>query len=1337
MKILRISLKNLASLAGLHTVDFTREPLARAGLFAICGPTGSGKSTLLDALCLALYEKTPRLHSVRGSIKIPDGSREEITQSDPANLLRRGTGEGFAEVAFVGRDGQAYTARWMVRRAHHSPTGQLQATQVLLFLGNTSPGGQGTPMGGARKTETLATIEEKVGLNFAQFTRAVLLAQNDFATFLKSNDTERAEILQALTGTERYEAISKAVYQRHLEEKHALQQLDASLGGVRPLPEEERRLLQQSFDSALAAAGELSSRLDQRKSHQAWFEKRTALATQCSEAERALADATLRVELALPRQAELDRSRTIQMQAREKRVGELSAQSRLKQTEAEAHSAEELHASAAAALLQSQQARAAAEQTLQSTKDRLSAAQPLLARARELDAQMEPLASQKRSAHQKLTDTETRLAALRAKITELETALARVTESRSKNQRLRAELASFTPFAKDHAAWTERLRACALALHHRDIARTTLTQQIGEILTQRKSHAATTATHHRLRAEAEALQAAFEKARAEANAFDAPELVARRTACDRALDALAALNDTLQTLRQTEARLAQLQDEIAANRSSLEHLESRSTLLQTTLIPHAETAARQARHSYELATATVESWTLALRAKLVSGTECPLCGSTAHPYVQHAPGPDSLILQNLHREMALHEGEHRTLTAELAGIQKSAPQIRSQIALQEKRIPPIEDELIRSRTFAPVHLEAIALWQLDPSEREGATLRRIEELRAERDRITQSESAHAACARLATQAGEARDRARAAAEAEQQRLSALTHAIDVASAREQETRSRLQAAEASLETQRKTLEPLWSALPDLHEIFGQDPEEAALHFEKATTSLLEWDETDARLANELQHTEASLGPLRDNEREISLETDHLRLHVASIAQSLHATRQKRASVFEGLPAAEVERQFQDQIRTRETEHSEAANRCEKAISHEAAALQRLESARRSQASAREEAQTQTDLLDRWISEFSQNDTHPLDRAELDRILLRDPAWFEREQQELLRLEQTANTALGALQSHQKNLSHHDATRPTAEDLSQVLSEIQILQQRLSDASQTVDLHKAALLNDDQRLVACESIRNQLAERRKLAEPWAKLDQLIGSAQGDKFRNIAQRRTLDILLGYANAQLELLSARYRLERIPLSLNLLVIDRDMADEQRSVHSLSGGESFLVSLALALGLASLTSHRLSIQSLFIDEGFGSLDPETLGVATSALTQLEAQGRKVGVISHVAELTEAIPVRIRVLKGRGGASRLEVPGTPTPASESETAGARLDSGGRDTEALAQDLLRVLQAAAGSGPSPWVSSTHLRRQLQCTPQEFQEARERLSVRITSQGRSLRIAEPS
>ena len=176
------------------------------------------------------------------------------------------------------------------------------------------------------------------------------------------------------------------------------------------------------------------------------------------------------------------------------------------------------------------------------------------------------------------------------------------------------------------------------------------------------------------------------------------------------------------------------------------------------------------------------------------------------------------------------------------------------------------------------------------------------------------------------------------------------------------------------------------------------------------------------------------------------------------------------------------------------------------------------------------------------------------------------------------------------------------------------------------------------------------LQEELNVRRTESERWAKLNELAGSADGAKFRRIAQGYTLDILLNYANVQLRELTRRYRLERGPETLALQVIDRDMCDEVRTVHSLSGGESFLVSLALALGLSSLSSNRMRVESLFIDEGFGSLDAETLRVAMDALESLRTQGRKIGVISHVQEMTERIPVRVQVSRVGNGKSVVRI---------------------------------------------------------------------------------------
>jgi DNA repair protein SbcC/Rad50 len=158
-------------------------------------------------------------------------------------------------------------------------------------------------------------------------------------------------------------------------------------------------------------------------------------------------------------------------------------------------------------------------------------------------------------------------------------------------------------------------------------------------------------------------------------------------------------------------------------------------------------------------------------------------------------------------------------------------------------------------------------------------------------------------------------------------------------------------------------------------------------------------------------------------------------------------------------------------------------------------------------------------------------------------------------------------------------------------------------------------------------------------------------QMFSSAEGDKFRRFAQGITLDHLVQLANAQLDALNPRYRLRRnVGTGLGLSVVDRDMGEELRAVRSLSGGERFLVSLALALALSGLEGRQSFVDTLFIDEGFGSLDAETLDMAIDALETLQSHGRKVGVITHVAAMMDRIAVQIRVVKRGQGRSVVQI---------------------------------------------------------------------------------------
>lgn len=239
MKIIAIRLKNLTSIEGSVEIDFTVEPLHSAGIFAISGPTGAGKSTLLDALCLALYDKAPRFATSVESINLADVGDNQINQSDVRNLLRRGMSDGFAEVDFQGVDGHRYRSRWLVRRTRNKASGSLQPQVMEVKDLDTDREFQGT------RKELLAQLVELVGLTYEQFTRTVLLAQNDFATFLKSKGAAKAELLEKLTGTGVYSRISQEVFSRNKAAQEEVTMVHHKLSVIELLPEEAFLVLQK------------------------------------------------------------------------------------------------------------------------------------------------------------------------------------------------------------------------------------------------------------------------------------------------------------------------------------------------------------------------------------------------------------------------------------------------------------------------------------------------------------------------------------------------------------------------------------------------------------------------------------------------------------------------------------------------------------------------------------------------------------------------------------------------------------------------------------------------------------------------------------------------------------------------------------------------------------------------------------------------------------------------------------------------------------------------------------------------------------------------------------
>ncbi|PXF80771.1 exonuclease subunit SbcC [Klebsiella pneumoniae] len=251
------------------------------------------------------------------------------------------------------------------------------------------------------------------------------------------------------------------------------------------------------------------------------------------------------------------------------------------------------------------------------------------------------------------------------------------------------------------------------------------------------------------------------------------------------------------------------------------------------------------------------------------------------------------------------------------------------------------------------------------------------------------------------------------------------------------------------------------------------------------------------------------------------------------------------------------------------------------------------------------------------------------------------------------LEQQLQQAAALCEQATRQYEAHLALRPQGvdADVPTLQTQLHALAQRLRDNTTRQGEIRQQLRQDAESRQQQQALGQQIAEAAQLADDWGYLNSLIGSSTGDRFRKFAQGLTLDNLVWLANQQLNRLHGRYLLQRkASEALELEVVDTWQADAVRDTRTLSGGESFLVSLALALALSDLVSHKTRIDSLFLDEGFGTLDSETLDTALDALDALNASGKIIGVISHVEAMKDRIPVQIKVKKINGlGYSRLD----------------------------------------------------------------------------------------
>ncbi|AXM95802.1 AAA family ATPase [Pseudomonas plecoglossicida] len=1214
MKILAIRLKNLASLAGPVDIDFTAEPLASAGLFAITGPTGAGKSTLLDALCLALFGTVPRLNDIGREAKVPDADGD-IPTSDPRNLLRRGSGNGYAEVDFVGIDGHRYRARWEANRARDKANGKLQNSRQSLYDLDSEQ------LLGSGKSEYKQLIEARLGLNFEQFTRAVMLAQSEFGAFLKADDKERSELLEKLTNTAIYTRLGQRAFSKARETADTHKALNDRASHLLPMATEARAELDQRLEQAQQQfkadqAGERQLEL-QRK----WLEEQCRLNVQHAEAGTALQAAELAWQQLAGQRLDLQRLERLAPQRHQfHRQQTLTAQ----------------RAPVAALIAEQQHQQAELQGRTGELEQALAATREALAHAQARQGENAPRLRQAFAGQDNLARLDQDLLAQRSACQQAEQ---HASESLQQLKQLEQnQQRSLQQLAQIDTALTDSQHLAGLAnAWQAYLPQLKQVMLIGGRLAKGREElpglqAQASQANAQLQAQRDSFELLFREAKAEPQALAEQidllgEMLQDNRKQQRAVEALSHLHGRALELRQQIDSLGERQQQAMQQRQRLIG-EGTTAKAELEAAEHALNLTRQLLERQRLARNTsVEE----LRGQLRDGEPCPVCGSAEHPFHQ----PEAL-LQSLGRH---DQAEEDAAQKQVEALNGKLVELRTQLGVVNAQLKDGQQQQLQlGEQLQPLmtQVQAHSLWPALAAQDESARSAWLDsQLRRLDEEIGKDEQRQSALLALQKDAARLNQQLQAAQDAQQQALRHL-----------EQQHQALANDERQLE---QALADLAGVLPgDVLKALTDDPANAFLALDQQIAQRLQQLEQRKDEQEEQQAREIQLDKLRDQQQARQHSLEQLQQQLASLdAQGQQARAALGDLLGEHASAEAWQLHMDSELQQARTREAETAQQLQALRTQDVQLASELKANTQQQQSLENECQQLQGEIAHWRAE------HPeLDDAGLDRLLAMDDAQLSELRQCLQGAEKAIEQGRVLLQERQQRLQEHAAhmtVDASVEDLEQALGE---LRERLTGHEQQCAELRAQQADDQRRQQAHQALAGESELAYQQWQRWARLSTLIGSASGDVFRKIAQGYNLDLLLHHANAQLRQLARRYRLKRGGSALGLLVLDTEMGDELRSVHSLSGGETFLVSLALALGLASMASSTLRIESLFIDEGFGSLDPESLQLAMDALDGLQAQGRKVAVISHVQEMHERIPVQIQVRRQGNGLSDVEVCG-------------------------------------------------------------------------------------